>query len=138
MRIGVRLALATVLVGAGLLSGASPAASQHGDHRLIVLGIDGMDPQLLRRYMGEGVLPNLSKLAGMGGFIELGTSIPPQSPVAWSNFITGMDSGGHGIFDFIGLDRKTLIPYLSIARVEKPKREPLKLGQWRIPLGSES
>ncbi len=137
MRIGVRLALAAVLVGAGLLSGASPAASHHGDHRLIVLGIDGMDPQLLRRYMGEGVLPNLSKLAEMGGFIELGTSIPPQSPVAWSNFITGMDSGGHGIFDFIGLDRKTLIPYLSIARVEKPKREPLKLGQWRIPLGSE-
>jgi predicted AlkP superfamily phosphohydrolase/phosphomutase len=131
MSIGVRLALAAVLLAGGLLSGAGPAASHHGDHRLIVLGIDGMDPQLLRRYMGEGILPNLSKLAGMGGFIELGTSTPPQSPVAWSNFITGMDSGGHGIFDFIGLDRETMFPYLSIARVEK---EPFKVGRWAIPL----
>ena len=104
---------------------------------MIVLGIDGMDPQLLREFMSEGILPNLARLAREGSFIPLGTSIPPQSPVAWSNVITGMDPGGHGIFDFIGLDRKTMFPYLSIARVEKSGREPIKLGPWLIPLGSE-
>ena len=133
----VRLGLVSVLISAGLLSGVGQAAPERADQRLIVLGIDGMDPQLLQQFIDEGILPNLSRLASRGSFIPLGTSIPPQSPVAWSNVITGMDPGGHGIFDFIGFDRKSMFPYLSIARVEKPEREPIKLGQWRIPLGSE-
>ena len=38
------------------------------------------------------------------GVRSLGTSTPPQSPVAWSNFITGRNPGGHGVFDFIHRD----------------------------------
>lgn len=87
--------------------------------------------------MADGDMPNLEKLADMGGFMSLGTSTPPQSPVAWSNFITGMDPGGHGIFDFIALDRTTLLPYLSASRVEESDSEPLKIGRWRIPLVSQ-
>lgn len=105
--------------------------------RMIILGIDGMDPVMLAQFMRDGDTPNLKKLAEQGGFMPLGTSTPPQSPVAWSNFITGMDPGGHGIFDFVALDRDTLLPYLSSARVEKSDREPLALGRWRIPLSSE-
>ena len=117
----------------------APALShaQSTPKRMIVLGVDGMDPDMLRQFMDQGSLPHLSRLASQGGFMPLGTSIPPQSPVAWSEFITGMDPGGHGLFDFIALDRKTLLPYLSSTRVEGPSREPLKLGSWRIPLGSE-
>ena len=111
---------------------AAPARSQ-----MIILGVDGMDPVLLRQFMSEGLTPNLTKLAERGGFVPLGTSIPPQSPVAWSNLITGMDSGQHGIFDFVHLDRKSLTPYLSTARVQSQAREPLKLGRWRIPLSAE-
>lgn len=103
---------------------------------MIVLGVDGMDPVMLRQFIHEGRMPNLARLAAMGGFISLGTSIPPQSPVAWSNIITGMDPGGHGIFDFLHLDRKTLIPYFSTARVLKGNRE-VKIGRWRIPLAAE-
>jgi predicted AlkP superfamily phosphohydrolase/phosphomutase len=101
--------------------------------KVIVLGVDGMDPQLVRRYMEEGKLPNLSRLAATGSFCELGTSVPPQSPVAWSSLITGLDPGGHGIFDFIHRDPATLIPYLSTSRVE-PSRYSLPLGPWIIPL----
>jgi predicted AlkP superfamily phosphohydrolase/phosphomutase len=96
-----------------------------------------MDPVMLKEFMEDGDTPNLKRLAEMGGFMPLGTSTPPQSPVAWSNFITGMDPGGHGIFDFIALDRDTLLPYLSAARVEHSDREPLEIGRWRIPLGAE-
>lgn len=116
---------------------SSHAAETAQATRMIILGVDGMDPVMLQQFMDEGAMPNFSKLASEGGFMPLGTSVPPQSPVAWSNFITGMDSGGHGIFDFIALDRKTMLPYLSTARVEKPAREPLALGRWRIPLSSE-
>ena len=105
--------------------------------RMIVLGVDGMDPVMLRQFMAEGATPNLRRLAGSGGLAPLGTSIPPQSPVAWSNFITGMDPGGHGLFDFIALDRKTLVPYLSAARVEAAGIKPIPLGRWRLPLASE-
>ncbi len=105
-----------------------------GGKRVIVLGFDGMDYEVASRLMAEGRLPNLSRLAEMGGFSPLETSVPPQSPVAWSNFITGMDAGGHGIFDFVHRDPKTMIPYLSTSHTEDPDRN-WKLGDWQIPLG---
>jgi len=110
-------------------------ARWHGDHELIILGIDGMDPELLRQYMDAGTMPNFSKLAASGTFRTLGTSIPPQSPVAWSNLITGMNPGGHGLFDFIHRDPKTMQPYFSASRVE-PARHSIHIGSWVIPLGS--
>ena len=135
----MRLSRATyaVLIMSLWLPAGTAIAGDPSPSRMIVLGVDGMDPLLLRRFMAEGETPNLEKLASMGGFMPLGTSIPPQSPVAWSNFITGMDPGGHGLFDFIALDRERLIPYLSSARVEKPAIKPLEIGRWRIPLSSE-
>ena len=42
--------------------------------------------------MDKGWLPNLARLRAAGGYSRLGTSIPPQSPVAWANFITGADA----------------------------------------------
>lgn len=95
-----------------------------------------MDPKLLEEFMQQGLTPNLSRLASTGGFIALGTSIPPQSPVAWSTFITGLDPGGHGIFDFLHLDRDALTPYMSTSRVSDPA-VTLPLGRWRIPLSGQ-
>lgn len=86
------------------------------DRALIVLGVDGMDPVLAREYMAAGKLPNLSKLAERGGFLPLGTTDPPQSPVAWSSVITGLGLGGHGIYDFVHRDPIHLEPYLSTSR----------------------
>ena len=94
-----------------------------------------MDPQLLKQYMAEGKMPNFSALAKTGSFRTLTTSIPPQSPVAWSNLITGMNAGGHGIFDFIHRDPQTMQPYFSTSRVEPPQHS-IHLGNWVIPLGS--
>src|SRR3954462_10516219 len=88
--------------------------------RVIVLGFDGLDYNLTRDLMARGRLPNFSRVATRGAFGPLGTSIPPQSPVAWSSFITGLDPGGHGIFDFVHRDPKTLEPLLSTTRTEPP------------------
>ena len=120
-----------------LLSCRSAPAHSHSDQRLIILGIDGMDPQLLHRFMREGKMPNFAKLEAQGDFRQLTTSIPPQSPVAWSNLITGMNAGGHGIFDFIHRDPKTMGLYFSASRVEGPKHA-IHLGSWAIPLGGGS
>lgn len=103
------------------------------DQGMIVIGIDGMDYALSRKLIDEGRLPNLARLEQMGGFQALETSVPPQSPVAWSNFITGLDSGGHGIYDFIHRNPETMDPYLSTSKPIEPSRT-LKFGKWDIPL----
>src|SRR5262245_34089901 len=67
--------------------------------RVVVLGLDGLDPQRVRRLLAEGRLPNLQRLADRGTFRELQTTLPPISPVAWSSFQTGVNPGKHNIFD---------------------------------------
>lgn len=127
---------ATGLLGAILgvsLLRTHRAESPAKQKKLIILGIDGMDPQLLRQFMDEGRMPNFAALAARGGFLNLQTSIPPQSPVAWSNLITGMNPGGHGIFDFIHRDPTTLTPYFSTSQVN-PSKHNLRIGSWVIPL----
>jgi len=101
--------------------------------KVIVLGFDGMDPRLVTMWMNEGKLPAFKKLAGQGGFKPLGTSIPPQSPVAWSNFITGMDPGGHGIFDFIHRDPKTYVPVFSASETAEATKT-FRLGKYVLPV----
>ncbi|MDD1650817.1 MAG: alkaline phosphatase family protein [Methylococcaceae bacterium] len=137
----MKLLLACALVGFSvILSGCSgekaPQSPVAQSKKMIVLGVDGMDPRLLQEMLDSGELPNFKRLVDSGGFQQLGTSSPPQSPVAWSNFITGMNPGGHGLFDFLALDRSTMKPYLSSSTVRAPSREPLELGDWRLPLGS--
>ena len=105
--------------------------------RVIVLGFDGLDYDLTRQLIAAGRMPAFARLAAAGGFAPLGTTIPPQSPVAWSTFITGLDPGGHGIFDFIHRDPRTLQPYLSTTKTEEGGRT-LKVGQWQFPLSGGS
>ncbi len=98
---------------------------------VIILGFDGMDYELTARMIDEGRLPSFEQLADSGGFASLGTSIPPQSPVAWSDFISGTDAGGHGIFDFIHRDPKTMTPYLSTS-IARPGTM-WGFGKWQVP-----
>ncbi len=103
--------------------------------RVLVLGFDGMDPQLLARFRADGAMPNFDRFLAAGGDLKsFGTSTPPQSPVAWSNFITGMDPGGHGIFDFIHRDPKTMLPYFSASEAKGPTRF-WQFRDWKIPRG---
>ncbi|MCX5659664.1 MAG: alkaline phosphatase family protein [Planctomycetota bacterium] len=116
----VFVAAAIILAGAfmGLLflrQWGSSSRSDSASPRVLVLAFDGLDPQLLNRYLAEGWLPNFARLAQRGVYHNLTTSDPPQSPVAWSTFITGKSADAHGVFDFIKRDPKTYLPDLSLA-----------------------
>jgi len=114
-----------------LYAGRAPV----GDvRRVVIVGLDGMDPQLADKYMAEGKLPNFRRLKEQGGFARLGTSCPAISPVAWSSFMTGVDASHHNIFDFITRDPDTYLPMLSSAQVTAPRRT-FSLGSWVFPLG---
>jgi predicted AlkP superfamily phosphohydrolase/phosphomutase len=130
-----RIARTVLPLLAALCYACSASGGGNAPARMVILGVDGMDPKLLAQYMQEGVVPNLSRLASSGGFMPLQTSVPPQSPVAWSTFITGMDAGSHGIFDFLHLDRDSLTPYMSTTRIQGTSLT-MPMGRWRIPLKS--
>ena len=134
------LAIAVAAAGLAIACGnhtagsSTSAASRPGT--LIVLGIDGMDPELVQRYMSEGRTPNLAALAERGTFLPLGTTNPPQSPVAWSTFITGSGPHDHGIYDFVHRDPNALAPYLSTSRTEPG--DTIKIGPLTLPASSAS
>ena len=111
---------------------ATVLAVQAAGKKVVVLGIDGMDPQLLQRFVAEGRMPHFKALMAEGDFRPLQTTMPPQSPVAWSTFMTGMDPGGHGIFDFIHVDQKRMAPYSSMAQADAGGRT-IDLGTWSFP-----
>ena len=102
--------------------------------RAVILGFDGMDPELTERFINEGRLPNLKKLREQGTFRKLRTTFPPISPVAWSTFMTGVNPGKHNIYDFLARDLGTYLPFLSSAEIKGPKRS-FKIGKYTIPLG---
>jgi len=111
--------------------------------KVLVIGMDGLDPILLEQLMAEDRLPNFSRLAALGDYSPFGTSMPPQSPVAWSNFISGARPGTHQIFDWI--HRKPnpssalpILPYMSTSEALPPEHPDRvwDFGKWRIPLES--
>ncbi|PWU10426.1 MAG: nucleotide pyrophosphatase [Terriglobia bacterium] len=126
------LALASLLL---LATGCAHQTTQAAGRRLIVLGIDGMDPGFLESHWQA--LPNLNRLRQQGDFRRLATTVPPQSPVAWSTVATGLDPGGHGIFDFIHRDPVTRQPISSMAEATPPSHS-LHIGPYLIPLTSGS
>lgn len=113
--------------------GCGTASHSFAEPKLIVLGVDGMDPAFVERHWRE--LPNLAKLRDDGAFSRLATTTPPQSPVAWSTFITGLQPSEHGIYDFVHRDPVTLQPFSSLSRTEAP-RFTLSLGVYLLPLSS--
>ena len=90
--------------------------------RVIILGLDGLDPRRCERLMDEGRLPHLSGLRATGSYRRLASTCPPISPVAWSTFMTGANPGKHGIFDFLHRSPRTYLPELSSSRVETGPR----------------
>jgi predicted AlkP superfamily phosphohydrolase/phosphomutase len=114
-----------------LEAGCGPTHSSGNSKQVIVIGVDGMDPGFVERHWND--LPNLAQLRRRGGFARLATTTPPQSPVAWSTFITGLDSAEHGIFDFVHRDPATLEPFSSMDKTEEP-RFVLPFGPYRLPI----
>ena len=96
--------------------------------KTLILGFDSFDPNVFEDLAGQNQLPNLEKLSGHGGYSPLEVCSPPQTEVSWTSIATGLDPGGHGIFDFVHRDPMTYSPYVSILPVRKGR-----LGEQFIP-----
>jgi len=102
--------------------------------RLVIVGLDGLDPDRCEEMLAAGRLPNLARLRAEGTFTKLQTTFPPISPVAWSSFSTGINPGRHNIYDFLTRDPRTYMLKLSSADIRGPARH-LSIGKYQIPLG---
>ncbi|NQU11010.1 alkaline phosphatase family protein [bacterium] len=98
-------------------------------NRVVIVGLDGLDPGVATRMMDRGELPVLAALRKTGTYSPLQTTCPPISPVAWSSFATGTNPGKHNIFDFLSRDLRTYRPELSSSRVTTTARRGLFRGR---------
>jgi predicted AlkP superfamily phosphohydrolase/phosphomutase len=79
------------------------SASRRGGNseRLLIIGWDGADWHILDDLIQRGCLPNLSAMLAEGARGNLESTIPSHSWAAWSTFMTGVNPGRHGVFDFV-------------------------------------
>ena len=63
--------------------------------RVVMIGIDGLDADLLRVYGPS--LPHLRRLMLESPFLELTSSFPPETAPAWASLYTGLHPSNHGL-----------------------------------------
>ena len=122
--------LATIAVAAVAVSTCS--GSRGGGsywQKMVILGFDGMDPDLVQRWVDEGKLPNIKRLMDQGGLYSLTTTHSAESPTAWASFATGVNPGKHNIYDFLVRDTATYLPDLGMVR-----REPARFLFGYVPI----
>lgn len=79
-----------------------------------ILGLDAFDPRVFERLSEHGRLPNLTRYARSAGYARFAVANPPQSEVSWTSIATGLNPGGHGIFDFVHRDPASYRPVVSL------------------------
>ena len=99
----------------------APEAPRNTGRRVLFVGLDGADWQLLDEYMAAGTMPNLAALAREGRTGTLSTIQPPLSPLVWTTMMTGVSPLEHGILDFTRFNPRT------------GDREPITSDERRVP-----
>jgi predicted AlkP superfamily phosphohydrolase/phosphomutase len=116
--VAVLLAIAVLAIaGFALLAEktmTNPTNKNSAYKKVIIIGIDAMDPNVTNNLIERGLMPNFARLAREGSYAALATSLPPQTPVAFTSISTGTNPGKHGIYDFIRRDPKTYLPELAL------------------------
>ena len=79
--------------------------------KVMVLGLDGMEPYTAKRLMDAGKMPNLKKMVENGAArenLELLGSMPTITPAQWTTLACGCNPGVHGVTDFWNQDPENL------------------------------
>jgi predicted AlkP superfamily phosphohydrolase/phosphomutase len=95
-------------------------------NRVLVVGWDGADWDILDPLMAAGQLPTLRGLQDRGLRGVSRSCLPSHSWAAWPTFLTGRDPGGHGVFDILeympGATRRPPVSWRSILAPTWPER----------------
>ncbi len=133
------IAIAAVALVAGRdHKGGSAMAGNDKGKRLIIVALDGLSPKIIEPMMARGELPSFQRLKDLGGYAQIGTTNPAESPVAWTSFATGRNPGKHGVYDFIRRNPASYLPDLSLTRLEGNKSLPVRRGKAFWQYGREA
>lgn len=92
---------------ASLLCLAIAGCGAEKRNRLLVLGIDGLDPGVVQTLIAEGKTPSFARLVEGGAFGVMDSPPPLLSPVIWTTIATGRRPSTHGIGHFTTVDPAT-------------------------------
>ena len=97
-----RLLVAVALLLASACSRPSPEAPvPESATRVLVIGLDGADWEILDRLEREGRIPNLARMRREGAWGVLRAEQPLLSPIVWTSIATGRHPEDHGIVGFL-------------------------------------
>jgi predicted AlkP superfamily phosphohydrolase/phosphomutase len=85
----------------------------------LIIGLDAFDPGIVEHMFEAGKLPNLSKFVQKDGYARFAVANPPQSEISWTSIATGLNPGGHGMFDFVHRDPATYALNVSLLPTRK-------------------
>jgi len=94
-------------VAVGLALTLSACAPDRSGGRVIVLGIDGLDPLAIDLMLSEGRLPHFAKLRLEGAYGRLQSAAPLLSPIIWTTIATGKRPSEHRIGHFVAVNQST-------------------------------
>jgi predicted AlkP superfamily phosphohydrolase/phosphomutase len=80
-----------------------PNPKKKTQNRVCVIGLDGVPFDLLLDLAHRGVMSTMSRIIDAGHLHKMKASLPEISAVSWTDFMTGTNSGTHGIFGFTDL-----------------------------------
>jgi tetratricopeptide (TPR) repeat protein/predicted AlkP superfamily phosphohydrolase/phosphomutase len=97
------------------------AAPATAGRRVLLIGLDGADWEIIDPLMSQGRMPNLKRLVEGGVRARLKTITPVLSPIIWTSIATGVGPERHGIVDFLATSKTTghQIPVTSNMRQVK-------------------
>jgi predicted AlkP superfamily phosphohydrolase/phosphomutase len=75
-------------------------AKRKKTERACVIGLDGVPYGMVAELARRGVMSTMARLMDIGKLHQMKASLPEISAVSWTDFMTGTDSGTHGIFGF--------------------------------------
>lgn len=83
--------------------------------KVLIIGLDGATWDVLGPMMRDGTMPNLAGIVERGVASDLMSQIPPVTATSWTSFVTGLNPGKHGVFEFL-LRRKGISEKLVTGR----------------------
>jgi len=97
-----RLAAAFILlaVTSWPLCGSAQTAAKSKPH-VVVIGVNGMELDVIRPLLLKGAMPNLAKVIKNGAYGKLRTVDAPNCPRVYSTLFTSTRPDGHGVTGFL-------------------------------------
>src|ERR1700754_4400824 len=71
---------------------------KNGNNKVLAIGLDAAQPELVQTFMAEGSMPNLARLRDEGKWLRVVSSADIGGGSVWATMMTGSDPATHGFY----------------------------------------